>query len=101
MTKLSKELQETILCRVDIKYGRDTDGHKNIEKVKSICESKYALETTIVKSSRYCCYDYWELHVSGELPLIKADKLREAVGLNVTVYYREGEFIADYDNTYC
>lgn len=101
MNKLSKELQETILCKVDIKYGRDKDGHKNIQKVRDICQNTYGLETAIFESYRYCCDDYWELHVSGELPLIKADKLGKAIDLNVTVYYRKGEFIADYDNTYC
>ena len=100
MKKLSKELKEQIVCKVDIKYGRDTDGHKSIEKVRQVC-SKYNLDIAVFDSYRYCCDNYRELNVSGELSLKEAEQLEKEVGLNVTIYYSHSQFTASYDNTYC
>lgn len=100
MKKLSKELKEQISCKVDIKYGRDTDGHKSIEKVRQVC-SKYNLNVAVFDSYRYCCDNYRELNVSGEISLKEAEQLEKEVGLNVTIYYSHSQFTASYDNTYC
>ena len=100
MKRLSKELKEQISCEVNIKYGRDTDGHKDIEKVKQAC-SKYNLDITVSDSYRYCCDNYRELNVSGELSLKEAEQLQKDVKLNISIYYEHGKFVAEYDNTYC
>ena len=100
MKKLSKELKEQISCKVDIKYCRDTDGHKDIEKVRQAC-SKYNLNIAIFDGYRYCYDNYRELNVSGELSLKEAEQLQKDVNLNVTIYYSHSQFTASYDNTYC
>ena len=69
MNKISNELKKQISCKVIINYGRDKDGHEDIEKVKQIC-CKYDLNTIVFNENRYCTSDYKVLRVTGEISLI-------------------------------
>lgn len=101
---LTSEMQKTLLCTLEVKYGNDmaeSSCKKTLDEIVQACK-KHNLQYTISKKQRYCCTDYQVISVKAQTSVYDVFKIIKDIDLNVDVYIcKDGSIIASYNNTYC